>query len=167
MTLTRMPPVTLEEIKIAVSKIENEKAPGPVGIAAEIICIRKNQKKSTEMGCYKTVDIRNLIVVEGIYPSHNFRMVYFTFMAGMVLIALSYFGQILSDESSRLYDQLNICDWINWNQSNRRHLLIILPAIAEPITLSCPGLVDVDLRLLLFVCRGIYTVFTALMNMHN
>ncbi|KAG5860944.1 hypothetical protein JTB14_036716 [Gonioctena quinquepunctata] len=88
-------------------------------------------------------------------------------MGVMVLTALAYFGQILSDESGSLYDQLNKCDWINWNQSNRRNLLIILPAIAKPTTLSCPGLVDLELRLLLFIVRGVYTVFAALMNMPN
>ncbi|KAG5874359.1 hypothetical protein JTB14_002748 [Gonioctena quinquepunctata] len=90
-------------------------------------------------------------------------MVYFALLGVIVITALAYFGQILSDESSSLYDQLNKCDWINWNENNRRILLIILPAIAKPTTSSCPGLVDVDLRMF----RGVYTVFAALMNMPN
>ncbi|KAG5871090.1 hypothetical protein JTB14_034982 [Gonioctena quinquepunctata] len=85
-------------------------------------------------------------------------MIHLTLVGVIMMISPAYFGQILSDESSSLYDQLNECDWIHWSQSNRRNLLIILPAIVKPTTLSFFGLMDLDLRLLLFVyiSNGLY-----------
>nr|XP_023014188.1 uncharacterized protein LOC111503967 [Leptinotarsa decemlineata] len=93
-----------------------------------------------------------------ISPPSNFRM-----LIGLVTGAVTFCshcinGQLLSDESSKLHEKLYSCDWIDWNESNKKSMMIILPAIKEPMKASCLGLVDLGHPYILFVSRAIYSL---------
>ncbi|XP_056641020.1 uncharacterized protein LOC130447960 isoform X2 [Diorhabda sublineata] len=67
------------------------------------------------------------------------------------LVILSRFcagGENLISPSVEFYNTLCDTDWIHWNRSNKRTLLIMLQITSTPLAISFFGIISLDFNLL-------------------
>nr|XP_023030180.1 uncharacterized protein LOC111518071 [Leptinotarsa decemlineata] len=104
-------------------------------------------------------------IMTGMSPRSNFR-IYTLLMTGcFILWAFCEYCQRMTNESEKVFLNDYRCPWEQFNNSNRRILLMLLSNTINPVTISCYNVLDANYPLAVKMWRMAYASYTLFTNM--
>uniref|UniRef100_A0A6P7FD33 Odorant receptor 2a-like n=1 Tax=Diabrotica virgifera virgifera TaxID=50390 RepID=A0A6P7FD33_DIAVI len=98
-------------------------------------------------------------VIANINPKFNIFMCVALLLCIVQTLIACFYGQLLSDESEKMYNVLWDCPWYSWDKSNKGCLIMMLMNCKQPFRITCYGLVVLNFKMLLSAIRLSYSLF--------
>ncbi|KAJ3660233.1 hypothetical protein Zmor_004692 [Zophobas morio] len=105
-----------------------------------------------------------------LFPKDDSKFVFFMVVALCILavfmvISCCCVGQLLENESEKLFVSGYNCKWYLWNVKNRKLLQMFLVNTREGMALTSSGLVTINFQLLIGLYRAVYSTLMFFLNM--
>ncbi|XP_023030184.1 uncharacterized protein [Leptinotarsa decemlineata] len=104
-------------------------------------------------------------IMTDVSPRSNFRMYSLIVTSCFILWAFCEYCQRVTNESEKVFHNACRCPWEQFNNTNRRILLMLLSNSISPVTISCHGVLDANYPLAVKFFRMAYAAHTLFTNM--
>ncbi|KAJ3647849.1 hypothetical protein Zmor_019704 [Zophobas morio] len=92
------------------------------------------------------------------------RVVFVASVAIYTAIVFCVLGQLLEDESEKIFVSAYNSSWYLWNTKNRQLLCLFILKTQETVVISSSGIITINHELLIKLYQTIYSTFTFLLN---
>ncbi|KAJ3647851.1 hypothetical protein Zmor_019704 [Zophobas morio] len=141
-----------------------------------ISCIKLHQvllrynEKINELFYYPTFHFSAGIILTGLaiilMPKTSLidevRLVFIASIAVYVAIAFCVLGQLIEDESEKIFVSAYNSPWFLWNTENRKLLCLLILKTQETVVIPSSGIITINHQLLIRLYQAIYSTLTFL-----